>query len=886
MRIYPLQRPFAISLRAAQALLDPAAILKELLENSLDAQATRIDLRLRGAGCLSSIVVSDNGRGIEEPDLDRVCLPSTTSKLSELVDIERIASFGFRGEALSAICGIARCVSIVSRTAIQNVARCAKYGTSGCLISKSPAARGVGTTVNVEDVFHRLPVRKKEALAHPARQLARCIAVVQAMALISVSVRIELRVGNDLKVANAPLLLQSKDFNASSSESFQAALRKNAIAVLGRSTNALRQVSGCVANVIGPGTEPGEEEQYKCSGLASSASLNASGGGRARSSHQYFFINRRPVDLSRLQRSVTELYRRATGSNGASPVIILNFELPLWAVDVNLSPDKRSVAVFEEVKLVDGLLRLLETFWMPTDRTQIPVSKVGDVGVLLTSKKQSKTPVPDQVHIPQMTRDDSEAKTDRHESGHDNSSSDDENVTSGIDPERPPELEQIPELPCLSSDEDSESDPGQSGRKAGNEADEDLDELEQSEEKEITKKNETATNDVLTKMYGSKQLSPGEQESKSPKTRSLKMSLLTRKRPHDVSSYVARRSQSSRGGQKRQRSTSPSTPTRAHNPELRKDMIEETQLESSIESHPVPEIVSFDAPRHSGASHSVQSEKIMIPVNWDAVCQGYIRFAEEERKTTSVESLDNRTGSCNFKDSSMQTCEGETRSTQGVADREMSRLFRQTWFKDLKVIGQFNRGFIIALLGFDMFIIDQHASDEKFNFEELERTTVISKQKLVRPMPLEFSAEDELIVLQYLDAFKAGGFDIVHVGTRPPTKRLLLRSQPTSKHTIFVREDLQDMINLLKNNAMHTIGTKITLLRPPRVRAMLASRACRKSIMVGKALSPTQMRTILTNLADLQHPWTCPHGRPTMRHLFELPKPLSNAGKGQHDLLV
>ena len=77
----------------------------------------------------------------------------------------------------------------------------------------------------------------------------------------------------------------------------------------------------------------------------------------------------------------------------------------------------------------------------------------------------------------------------------------------------------------------------------------------------------------------------------------------------------------------------------------------------------------------------------------------------------------------------------------------MSRLFRQELFLELKVLRQFNSGFTICSLGTDLFIVDQHASDEKYNFEDLQKNTIISRQNLVQPLGLEFSAQDELLVL-------------------------------------------------------------------------------------------------------------------------------------------
>ena len=76
----------------------------------------------------------------------------------------------------------------------------------------------------------------------------------------------------------------------------------------------------------------------------------------------------------------------------------------------------------------------------------------------------------------------------------------------------------------------------------------------------------------------------------------------------------------------------------------------------------------------------------------------------------------------------------------------------------MKVIGQFNKGFIIAKVGGDMFILDQHACDEKVNFERLQRTTVIQQQPLIRPLPLDVTAGEELIIIEHMDAFTRNGF--------------------------------------------------------------------------------------------------------------------------------
>lgn len=892
LRIAHLQNRLARSIRAAQTLLDPAAIIKELLENALDAGATHIDLRIRGTACLSSIVSADNGCGVPEQSLAELCRPSTTSKLSNAQDLERINTYGFRGEALSAICGIAKRVSITTRTKHQPVAQCAQYGTDGSLLRTAPAARSVGTTVQVEDVFHSLPVRKKDALAHPSRQLARCVAVVQAAALISERTRIELRVGTDLKVTNSPLNVQGKEAEDLTQSSL-AALERNAVAVLGRSANVLVRIWGCVATIMSSGvsSQADNETNYQCYGLVSSASLDSNGSGRARSSHQYIYINRRPVSFPQLVRSATDLYRRATGLNGASPLLLLNLTLPSWTVDANLGPDKRTVAIYEEEKLVQGVLGLLTKIWIPTNKASIPLRKEGTL-IHFTQARHR----PGSVHAGNRSMYSEEHVADNemektrllNQTSNKNLQKAIERTTDASpkdhslisDHDRPSSLlSDIPDVPHFDDEQDEVSpDTGMNDRAIEANA----------QGTRVSGEDETLHPELehgyssaykVARVRPSSTLVPDIRKETRSHRQTIRASLLRGLNTNNVSGFIAKRSRSCKTPKKRVRHSTP----------LRRLFVGTEDLddgEEVREDRPPPSLkedrsddlrrAAYDSPKF--ADKPARTVIIQnVSVDWDAICNSYTTLArrqEDKIYKKSEAQLQRKRGSAEFKDSSLQNSEIEIGAShhQHMADREMSRLFCQDWFKHMTIVGQFNRGFIIARHEDDLFIIDQHASDEKYNFEDLESTTVISKQRLVRPMRLDFSAEDELIVQQHIHAFKAGGFDICYNEQRPPTQRLVLKAQPASRRTIFVREDLQDMVDLLKSSSLHSPGTKISVLRPPRVRAMLASRACRKSIMIGTSLSHSQMSKVVRNLATIKHPWTCPHGRPTMRHLCILPK--------------
>jgi DNA mismatch repair protein PMS2 len=201
-------------------------------------------------------------------------------------------------------------------------------------------------------------------------------------------------------------------------------------------------------------------------------------------------------------------------------------------------------------------------------------------------------------------------------------------------------------------------------------------------------------------------------------------------------------------------------------------------------------------------------------------------------------------------------------------------------FQAMRIIGQFNLGFIIVVrpptatsLTSDLFIVDQHASDEKYNFERLSATTVLVSQRLVHPHFLELTAVEEETILANEHALTANGF-VVEVGASDDEetgRRSKVTSLPMSKEITFTPTDLEELLVLIMDNPpSSSVTTSPHIPRPSKVKKLLASRACRSSVMIGKTLQTTQMENIVRHMGSMDKPWSCPHGRPTMRHLYGL----------------
>ena len=210
------------------------------------------------------------------------------------------------------------------------------------------------------------------------------------------------------------------------------------------------------------------------------------------------------------------------------------------------------------------------------------------------------------------------------------------------------------------------------------------------------------------------------------------------------------------------------------------------------------------------------------------------------------------------------------------AEERLALTVSKADFADMHIVGQFNLGFILTVRAPsssspnpDLFIIDQHASDEKYNFERLQANTVVQNQRLVHPHRLDLTAIEEEIVLDNTDALLKNGFRVeIDTSSDEVGRRCQLISLPMSRETTFDVADLEELIALLAESPSSSSSEKVP--RPTKVRRMFAMRACRSSVMIGKTLTLKQMGALVKKMGAIDKPWNCPHGRPTMRHVCGL----------------
>ncbi len=297
----------------------PASVVKELVENAIDAGATRVTIEVQGGG-IESIRVSDDGAGIPVLDLELALERHATSKIGDENDLETISTMGFRGEALPSIAS-------VSRMALTSRARGTEQGayvrsTGGVLERKGAAGTSEGTSVVVQDLFANVPARRK-FLRSPAAESSRIHNAVTQIAIGHPHVRFNL-ISNGKDTFSSP----------GSGE-----LRDVLTAVYGQETvQALLKVEGT------------DKDGRRVSGFASSPSLT-----RANRSGINFYVNRRWIQSRMLLQAVEEAYRGLL-MEGRHPLVVLHIDIPAVEVDVNVHPAKREVrfhhdgAVFSAVQ--------------------------------------------------------------------------------------------------------------------------------------------------------------------------------------------------------------------------------------------------------------------------------------------------------------------------------------------------------------------------------------------------------------------------------------------------------------------------------------------------------------------------------------------------------
>ena len=315
-KIVQLSRHVADLIAAGEVVERPASVVKELVENAIDAGATRVTVEIQNGG-MTLIRILDNGCGMAPEDARTAFLRHATSKIRNKDDLAAISTLGFRGEALAAISAVSR-IDLLTKAA--DTPGVSLHLEAGQITQEAPAGCPEGTTILVRDLFYNTPARMKFMKSDQAEASAVFLAVQQqALAHPEIAFRFLKDGQEQLSTAG------SGDRMAAIYTVFGREIANNMIEV------------------------KGSWEQFTVRGFVTKPTCT-----RGNRSYQYFFVNSRFIKSRMLSAALEEAYKNQL-MVGRFPVCVLEIDLPVQAVDVNVHPAKTEVKFLSERGAFDAV---------------------------------------------------------------------------------------------------------------------------------------------------------------------------------------------------------------------------------------------------------------------------------------------------------------------------------------------------------------------------------------------------------------------------------------------------------------------------------------------------------------------------------------------------
>ncbi|MBS6720692.1 MAG: DNA mismatch repair endonuclease MutL [Peptoniphilus harei] len=312
---------------AGEIIENSASIVKELVENSIDAGADDILVEIRGEST-DFIKVSDNGSGFSEDDLEVAFLRHSTSKLEKIEDLEKIRTLGFRGEALASISNISKIKLMTKRE--EDLAGNSLLIENGKIIKKNKVGMPRGTTFVISDVFYNTPVRKK-FLRKDLTEINNIIDIVQKIALSNNNIKFTL-------IRDGKIILNT-----------------------GSDKDPINRIFSILGSEIASSLNEGtfDSENYKIRGFFSDNKLF-----RSNRDSQYIFVNGRFIRNINLSRAVEKNYHSLIPLN-RYPVFVLYIDIDPKLIDVNIHPKKNEIKISNENILCALLAEIVEEVIYP-----------------------------------------------------------------------------------------------------------------------------------------------------------------------------------------------------------------------------------------------------------------------------------------------------------------------------------------------------------------------------------------------------------------------------------------------------------------------------------------------------------------------------------------
>ncbi|SEO45920.1 DNA mismatch repair protein MutL [Halogranum amylolyticum] len=723
---------------AGEVVERPASVVKELVENSLDADASRVSVAVRNGG-KDGVRVRDDGVGMTEDELAVAVEEHTTSKISDIDDLETgVATLGFRGEALHTI-------GAVSRTTVRSKPRGAAGAGAELTVEGGdvgevrPAGCPAGTTIEVDDLFFNTPARKK-FLKTDATEFDHVNTVVTQYALANPGVAVS---------------LEHNDREVFATEG-RGSLESTVLSVYGR------EVAEAMTTVD---ADPDGDTVDSVSGLVSHPETT-----RAGREYLSTFVNGRYVTAGTLREAVLDAYGGQLAPD-RYPFAVLFLDVPANSVDVNVHPRKMEVRFDDESGVKSAVEAAVE-------------SALLDEGLIRSSAPRGRS-APDETQVAPERPDDGPSEDVADGDGGDGDTDEAVTATTSSNPDGDGATAESSAATTVDSADDAATDPADA----------------------------TADTD------------PESPSTSGPDDAGT-----------DEEAWVVDNARSSRSGSETADSTAaeatPDFEAATAEWEFPEQRARTDDREREAES---PDV---DAGDHDAASRP-------SPRSWQQSSLDEDRDGDDPGETDATEQSAAFTVAG---PTSQRTLDGEAAAVGGEFDSLPS----------LRVLGQLFDTYLVAETADGLVLVDQHAADERVNYERLrgELRGDTPTQGLAEPVELELTAREAALFAEYADALAELGFD----AERTDERTVAVRSVPAVFDAALDPELLRDALTAFV--AESDDGGRETV--DAVVDSLLADLACYPSITGNTSLTEGSVVELLEALDACENPYACPHGRPVV----------------------
>ena len=792
---------------AGEVIERPASVIKEMVENSIDAGATNITVEIKNGG-ISYIKVTDNGKGIAQDDLEIAFERHATSKIRTADDLDLVTSMGFRGEALASIAAISN-VEMVSKTQEQETGyRIVVEG--GDILEQEEVGCQTGTSITVRNLFFNTPVRYK-FLKKDYTESGYIEDVITRIALVNPAISIKL-------INTGKTVIQ---------------------------TNGNGELKSVIYSIYGKDVANGIMElNYQYEDITISGVIGKPEIARSNRSHQLFFVNKRYIKDKTLTAATEQAYK------GLIPIgkfgfVILNIEMNPAKVDVNVHPAKLEVRFEEENKIFQSIYHAIKDTLLKSElvvntaTTPREVSFEERLKSIREAKKENSNNSSglfgfrkqNEKKIEKYTEEESSIKTNHVE----------EVFQGQKEEEQTPKLKEIG-TPIDTSDvlkqlremkekivkdlekknitpvvglKDTETEYKLEAKEEAKIANDTIEEKTKEEEviKEIAEEkqeqqkteneSEKKVNENNDEVVVAEQVTEEKEEEKE-----------TEKQPEKEEECKHNNTQEP-GEEKAEEIIE-----NIEDPEIQKEFEEIKQKMQDLNNN--PEVVSKDF-------NDMYAKMFgRLPIEKEREIEEKER--EEQQKTSAVDII-----------------------KDNVSVFEETEEFQKPTYK---FVGIVFKTYIILEIDKEMYILDQHAAHERIMYEKVKKNYYSEKNKdsqmLLLPDVMTLSHKEMDIARENMEMFEQAGFSLEEFGDNT----IKLNGVPTVCIDLNTKE--------LFLETLDEINTVARTAKQEKEEKFIATVACKAAVKANMALDEKEVEALMDKLLELPNPFTCPHGRPTV----------------------